>query len=65
MSTSQYPHIAASQHRIIAGADYLNKSGGYFVRIIFKIIAKIFLNKIIDFTIYLYVGAKRPRITST
>ena len=29
-------------------------------RLFFKILAKIFLNKIIDFTIYLYVGAKRP-----
>ena len=28
MSTSQYPHIAAPQHRIIAAADQLNKCGG-------------------------------------
>ena len=32
-------------------------------RLFFKILAKIFLNKIIDFTIYLYGGAKRPPIT--
>ena len=31
-------------------------------RLFFKILAKIFLNKIIDFTIYLYGGAKRPPI---
>ena len=29
-------------------------------RLFFKILAKYFLNKIIDFTIYLYGGAKRP-----
>ena len=32
-------------------------------RLFFKILAKIFLNKIIDFTIYLYGGAKRSLIT--